>query len=76
MFLAGDVGGYDSGGRGPYDDFWYGPIPGKTTAGVRVNDDTAMRLAVLYACVNVISQDLAKVPLMMFRGRTTAAASA
>jgi HK97 family phage portal protein len=67
MFLAGDVGGYDSGGRGPYDDFWYGPVPGKTTSGVRVNDDTAMRLAVLYACVNVISQDIAKVPLMLFR---------
>jgi HK97 family phage portal protein len=67
FFQAGDVGGYDSGGRGPYDDFWYGPVPGKTTSGVRVNDDTAMRLAVLYACVNVISQDLAKVPLVMFR---------
>jgi HK97 family phage portal protein len=67
MFLATDVGGFDTSGRGPYDDFWYGPIPGKTTAGVRINDDTAMRLAVLYACIMVISQDLAKVPLMMFR---------
>jgi HK97 family phage portal protein len=34
---------------------------------VRVNDDSALRLAVLYACVNVIAQDLSKVPLMMFR---------
>jgi phage portal protein BeeE len=34
---------------------------------VRINDDTAMRLAVLYACVNVISQDIAKVPLVMYR---------
>lgn len=67
LLLAADVGGYDSGGRGPYDDFWYGPIPGKTTSGVRVDDNTAMRLAVLYACVNLIAQDLAKVPLVMYR---------
>lgn len=65
MFLASDVG--DSGGRSPFDDFWYNPLPGKTASGARVNDDTAMRLAVFYACVNVISQDLAKVPLMLYR---------
>jgi HK97 family phage portal protein len=65
MFLAADVG--DTGGRGPFDDFWYSPIAGATAAGVRVNDDTAMRLATLYACVNVIAQDIAKVPLLMYR---------
>jgi HK97 family phage portal protein len=65
MFLAADVG--DTGGRGPFDDFWYSPIAGATAAGVRVNDETAMRLATLYACVNVIAQDVAKVPLILYR---------
>lgn len=69
MFLAADT--YDSTqGRGPFDDFWYGPVPGRTGAGVRVDPDSAMRLATLYGCVQVISQDLAKVPLVMYR-RTT-----
>jgi HK97 family phage portal protein len=66
MFLMMD-GPDPSPGRGPYDDFWYGPIAGKTSSGVRVNDETALRLAILYACVNVIAQDIAKVPLAMYR---------
>lgn len=66
MFFAGDVA-TEPQGRGPLDDFWYGPVAGKTAAGVRINDDTAMRLAVLYGCVNAISEDIAKVPLLMFR---------
>lgn len=68
MFLAAaNAGASDTQGRGPYDDFWYGPIPGKSSAGVRVNDETAMRLAIFFACVGVISQDIGKVPLHMFR---------
>jgi HK97 family phage portal protein len=66
MFLMLD-GPDPSTGRGPYDDFWYGPLPGKTSSGVRINDETALRLAILYACVNVIAQDIAKVPLAMYR---------
>jgi HK97 family phage portal protein len=66
--FAADVGGFDPGvGRGPFDDFWYGPLPAQTASGVRVNDETAMRVATFYACVIVISQDIAKVPLVMFR---------
>ncbi len=67
MFFAGDVAGFDSGGRSPYDDFWYGPTPARTPAGVMLNPDTAMRLATFYACVNVITQDIAKVPLVLYR---------
>jgi HK97 family phage portal protein len=69
MFLAQTATDSDPGDRGPLSDFWYGPTPGKGSAGVRVTDETAMRLATLYACVNLIAQDLAKVPLQLFRRR-------
>jgi HK97 family phage portal protein len=65
MFLAADLG--DTGGRGPFDDFWYSPITGATAAGMRVNDESAMRLAFAYGCISVISQDIAKVPLCLYR---------
>jgi HK97 family phage portal protein len=66
MFLASAGTETETGGRGPVDDFWYEPLPSRSS-GIRVSDDTAMRIATFYACVNVISQDLAKVPLLMYR---------
>jgi HK97 family phage portal protein len=66
MFLMA-AGRGDTADRSPYSDFWYGPVPGRSPAGVAISDETAMRLAIVYACVNVISRDIAKVPLLMFR---------
>ncbi|MFQ5949877.1 MAG: phage portal protein, partial [Nitrospiria bacterium] len=39
----------------------------EVAAGVRVNPDTAMNLAAVYACVKVISEDLASLPLKVYR---------
>lgn len=39
-----------------------------TKAGVTVNLDTAFRVAVLFACLRVISEDVAKVPFKLFSG--------
>jgi HK97 family phage portal protein len=38
-----------------------------TAAGVAVNPESAMRLAAVYACVRVIAEDVAKVPLHLYR---------
>lgn len=40
-----------------------------TAAGVRVNEETALRLSAVYACVRCISEDVAKLPLILYRRR-------
>lgn len=56
-------------GRNPQDprlaEFFseYGPNP----SGVEVNATTAMRLVVVYACIRLIMEDVAKVPLGVFK---------
>jgi HK97 family phage portal protein len=40
-----------------------------TKSGVTVNEDTAMRVATVYACVRVIAEDVAKLPLIIYRRR-------
>ena len=38
-----------------------------TVSGESVTPETAMRLTAVYACVNVRSQDVAKLPLILYR---------
>ena len=38
-----------------------------TVSGERVNNNTAMQLPVVFACIKAISEDIAKVPLKVFR---------
>lgn len=40
---------------------------GETAAGVRVGTASAQRCAAVYACVQVVSQDVAKLPLPLYR---------
>lgn len=40
-----------------------------TAAGISINPTTAMRCAAVYACVRVVSEDVAKLPLVIYRGR-------
>ena len=50
-----------------YDDFWYsiGGVP--TSSGKAVNRNTAMRLWAVYACVSLISETIAGLPLKLKR---------
>ncbi len=41
----------------------------QSSAGVQVNDATAMRVATVYACVRVIAEDFAKTPPKLWRRR-------
>lgn len=54
----------------------YIPMPGldaflrlgsETDSGAIVNEDTAMRLSTVYSCVSVLSEDVAKLPLITYR---------
>ena len=40
---------------------------GSTVAGLSVNPTTAMRCAAVFACIRVVSEDVAKLPLVIYR---------
>jgi len=52
---------------GPLEDFWYQSVGTTATAGVTVNSQTAMAVSTVYACVRIISQTLAMLPLVVYR---------
>lgn len=46
---------------------WWGKLFGRSTsAGVTVNESTAMRLSVVYACIRVLSESVAQIPLKVY----------
>lgn len=56
---------------------YFGLASGRPTAGVKVDPYSAMRTSAVYACVRVVSEDVAKLPLLIYRvdkkgGRTIA----
>ena len=52
---------------GPTDDFWYNPVGAATFAGFRVSPDTAMQVSTVFACVTLIAETLASLPLRLER---------
>lgn len=56
---------------GPTDDFWYRPIWASvpTHSGQHVSPETAMRVTTVYACVKILSETVAQLPLGLFRRR-------
>jgi len=54
----------------PDDDFWYGPAMGPTASGARVTPDTALQLTAVFACVRVLSETIASLPLFIYRWRS------
>lgn len=60
MWLAADP-------RGPGDDFWYQPVGMNTAAGMRVSPEQAMRLTIVYACVRVLAETVAQLPVILYR---------
>ena len=53
----------------PEDDFWYAPANGLSGAGQRVTPQTAIQQATVYACVRVLSETMASLPLILYRRR-------
>lgn len=52
---------------GPADDFWYGPVQ-MSASGALVSADSALKLSVVFACVRVKSEAVAKIPLRIMSG--------
>jgi HK97 family phage portal protein len=59
----------DAGGdRSPFGDFWFSAIGGaRTAAGQRVNADTAMQLATVFACTRVVSEAMGVLPFRLYQ---------
>lgn len=55
-------------GPAAHDDFWYRPAGGGASlTGLRVDPESAMKLSAVWACVRVISESIATLPLMVYR---------
>ena len=55
--------------RSPWGDFWFEPVTVRTSSGMRVSADNALRLAAVYACVRVLSETMASLPFVLYRQR-------
>ena len=51
----------------PSDDFWYTIPGGNTAAGVAVSEKDALKYLTVFSCVSLISGDLARLPLILYR---------
>ena len=58
-----------AGDRSPWGDFFFEPVAARSVSGMRVSADSAMRLAAVYACVRILSETMASLPLVLYRQR-------
>lgn len=66
MFLRQIVGqSEDKAPPGPGDDFWYGGI-GMTSSGIRLTPYSIMKISAVYACVMLVAETIASLPLKMY----------
>lgn len=49
------------------DDFWYRGFGLRSTSGRVVTPETAMRVAAVFSCVNILAQTIAMLPLAVYR---------
>lgn len=61
--LRADAGG----GRAPWDDFWYRPVGMTSATGLAVNAQTALENSAVWACVRLVSETVASLPLILYQ---------
>lgn len=50
-------------------DFWFQPVTVRTSSGMRVSADNALRLAAVYASVRILAETMASLPFVIYRMR-------
>ncbi|MGV0958200.1 MAG: phage portal protein [Limnohabitans sp.] len=55
--------------RSAWGDFFFEPVSVRSVSGMRVSPDSAMRLAAVYACIRILSETMASLPLVVYRAR-------
>jgi phage portal protein BeeE len=58
-----------SGDRSPWGDFFFESASARSGSGMRVSADGALRLAAVYACVRILSETMASLPLVIYQRR-------
>ena len=53
----------------PSNDYWYNPVLMPTSAGVPVSEKEALKYLTVFACVSLISGDIGRLPLNLYRRR-------
>ena len=53
----------------PDHDYWYSPVGAPTSSGVKVDERTALKYLAVMSCVSLISSDIARLPLNLYRKR-------
>lgn len=51
----------------PWDDSWYASRGYQTATGIRVSPESALRVAAVFACVRVVAETIASLPLIIYR---------
>lgn len=59
-----------SGDRSPWGNWWFEPVGMHSAAGMRITGDNAMRLAAVYACVNILAKTFAVLTFNLYKTRT------
>ena len=55
--------------RSSWGDFWFEPVSIRSATGLRVSPDGALRLSAVYACVRILSETMASLPIVLYRKR-------
>lgn len=53
----------------PSNDYWYHPVSIPTSSGVPVSEKEAMKYLTVFACVSLISGDIGRLPLNLYKRR-------
>lgn len=53
--------------RSPWGDFWFEPVSIRSSSGIRVSADSALRLSAVYAAVRILSETMASLPFVLYR---------
>lgn len=51
----------------PSDDFWYNPVTNVSSAGITITPERALTISAVYACVRVLAETVAQLPLILYR---------
>jgi len=51
----------------PTDDWWYGPVGGPSTSGVRVSEQSALAVSAVFASVRLLSTGVGTIPQKVYR---------
>lgn len=67
MSLFGRIKDVFKRARSEIDDFWYHRVSPMVWAGVDVNEETALQMSAVYACIRILSDTIAHLPLKLYQ---------